>query len=156
MLGIAIGSGDSSFYLDPVGFAALIGARPEEVEQWTHDTLDRGIIRFETGQKPEPSRPLSEERDPQDRSVGYIYVLRAGEAYKIGKSRQIGARIHSHQSSTPHTLILVMQRKVHEYHATETALHKMFADKEIRTEWFRLTPNDLDAVRCFLDEVSAE
>jgi len=95
------------------------------------------------------------EESPPASSLGYIYVIQAGECYKIGKARDHGNRIAQHRAASPHELVEVMHERVQGYDQVERDLHKLFRHKQVRCEWFRLDSSDLAVIRGVLDDARA-
>jgi hypothetical protein len=78
---------------------------------------------------------------------GFVYVIYSDCAterrYKIGMAKKFKERLGQHQCSCPSEIFAAIVYFVGNMRAEETALHRHFADKRIRGEWFRLTDDDL-------------
>ncbi len=103
-----------------------------------------------TGQKP----TVSDEVISLDRR-GYVYLLRAhsGE-YKIGRSRDVRARLRGLATSAPFELELIHEIPADDCASAERALHTQFSNKKIKREWFQLDENDV-IYFCHLAEFSS-
>lgn len=71
----------------------------------------------------------------------YVYVLRTGEYYKVGMTKDVQARIAGLQTSNPKKIELVGSRLVRDAHALEVILHRYLTDHKAGggTEWFKLS-----------------
>jgi hypothetical protein len=92
-----------------------------------------------TGKKP----TLSEEAVSQERR-GYVYLVRAhtGE-YKIGRSRDVSARLRSLATSAPIAFELIHKIPADDCGLAERLLHARCSEKRIRREWFQLDHHDV-------------
>jgi hypothetical protein len=74
----------------------------------------------------------------------YLYVIRCGNLYKIGRSLSPGTRIQQMQlPSKPETVRLYIDMRAAKL---ERFLHARFADVRERGEWFRLTPEHIEQI----------
>jgi predicted GIY-YIG superfamily endonuclease len=108
-----------------------------------------GWVKY-TGQKP----TVSEEDISLDRR-GYVYLVRAhsGE-YKIGRSKDVRARLRSLATSAPFEFELIHEIPADDCASAERALHVQFSNKKIRREWFQLGEGDVTYF-CRLAEFSS-
>ena len=69
---------------------------------------------------------------------GYIYIIKLGEYYKIGKSKNFRKRMGEYTQlyATPEIIIVEWVR---DYHNFEKRLHRRFKKKNVRGEWFKLS-----------------
>jgi hypothetical protein len=77
-------------------------------------------------------------------ALGDLYFVRAGDAVKIGRTNNIMARlrnIQAHNHEQINCLLLVKGAG-----ATEKALHRKFAAKRLRGEWFAWCPEIEDEI----------
>lgn len=72
---------------------------------------------------------------------GYIYLIKAGEHYKIGKSTNVARRMQ--QFNLPIPIELLHTIAAQDMGRVESYLHKRFADQRVRGEWFTLSPDDI-------------
>lgn len=78
-----------------------------------------------------------------DRS-GYVYVLRADNGlYKIGWAKILDKRIKKLEIVLPYELELIVSIQSENALALEGELHKHFADKRKKGEWFNLEAEDI-------------
>lgn len=76
--------------------------------------------------------------------TGFVYILRDGENYKIGKTTCIEDRLKSHKCSNLNIEFLYGSKEVYKYSRLEALLHSLFHNKRVYTEWFKLTKEDLE------------
>lgn len=74
---------------------------------------------------------------------GFIYVIKAEDRYKIGRSISKRSRIKTHQTSSPVEISLVFEQQVDDCVNMELELHDLFSDKRVKGEWFALDEKDL-------------
>lgn len=89
---------------------------------------------------------------PTGFSPGYIYVLRCGEHYKIGRSTNVNQRIAVLQNASPHKIELVVSIPNDFTVLTEATLHKDLHEYHVRGEWYRLpdNPRSLPAINALI------
>lgn len=74
-----------------------------------------------------------------------VYLLRAGEFFKIGWTNTLVKRIEDLQSGLPEVAELVHVIRTPDGRGTEALWHRRFAARRVKGEWFRLTPEDIAA-----------
>jgi len=85
---------------------------------------------------------LQNERSKQMKH-GFVYVLQAGEFYKIGRSRNVDNRIMQLSTIPPFELELVCAIATDDMYELEKLLHERFDNRRVRGEWFALTEEDV-------------
>lgn len=75
--------------------------------------------------------------------TGYVYILRAGPYYKIGRARSIDTRVKQIALQLPFPIELLHTIESPDYIAAEHALHNLFAADRTNGEWFRLHDDDV-------------
>lgn len=88
---------------------------------------------------------------PKKTTPGYIYVLRGGMLYKIGRSANPKVRFRSLSTVSPVELEVVCLAETHDMVGVETQLHERFADRRQQGEWFALTDDDVNSIRAMLE-----
>ena len=86
--------------------------------------------------------------------TGYIYVIKSGSAYKIGKALSLKKRALRYITETPDEIELVCSALVSDYTRVEQELHTQFADKRQRGEWFLLDLDDVHHIKSYLAPLS--
>lgn len=75
----------------------------------------------------------------------YVYIIKSGDLYKIGKAENPKKRLKSLQTGNPIELELQYTKKSQKSLELETKLHnhKLIKEFRIRGEWFKLPDNIL-------------
>lgn len=107
----------------------------ERLRRWAEGRPDMEDVARFCQERPPASLP-PEAYDP------VIYLLRAGEYFKIGWAKILDKRIRDIQSCCPETLELIHTISTQDPIASEAQWHHRFRDKRIHGEWFKLTPED--------------
>lgn len=84
--------------------------------------------------------------------MGTIYVFRGkGEPFwyvKIGKAKDVVARMRSHRTANPHGVKILAVCEVADMASAERNIHRRFATLRRNGEWFLLTPRLWNYIRC--------
>lgn len=73
---------------------------------------------------------------------GFVYLLKTGEFYKIGMTKNVQKRITTLQTATPHKIELLAYKESDNACDDEKTAHKLFKDYRVSGEWFKL-PTEL-------------
>lgn len=84
-------------------------------------------------------------------NVGYLYVVKMGEHYKIGISKNPKTRLQEF-TKLPYCLETIVCKKIVGYDDIEKELHLFFKDKCIRGEWHSLNSEDIDYIKNYLKQ----
>ena len=134
----------------------------------THDEyqdLVEGLNRFFAFYEPETIKAFNTERAQRQSLIaqgwekpkrspvaGHVYLIRAENGlYKIGKAKNITARLKPFGVDFPMKWDLVYSFSSGDYSLAEEALHRRFADKRGIGEWFQLLPEDVAYIMSIQD-----
>ena len=101
------------------------------------------------------ARPFAASLSPDDKdptppqfdNYGYVYLMKSGKYYKIGRSISAEKRTYEIQLQLPEELKLVHEIKTDDPVGIEAYWHKRFSNKRVRGEWFSLTSQDVKTFR---------
>lgn len=91
------------------------------------------------------------EQEENNSNLGYVYLIKMGDSYKIGISRNPEQRLKEF-TKLPYPLEQICMQKVNNYYIIEEELHNKFVDKRKRGEWFDLNESDIDFIKSYLEE----
>lgn len=82
-----------------------------------------------------------------------VYVLKAGEYYKIGiTSREVSKRIRDMQTGNPYTIECIAEYNIDSAITVERVLHNKYTCKRLSGEWFNLDTDDLSDIAKICNE----
>jgi hypothetical protein len=79
--------------------------------------------------------------------LGYVYLMKAGRFYKIGRTNALGRRERELAIQLPEAAKVVHSIKTDDPVGIEGYWHRRFQDRRKNGEWFELTAQDLGAFR---------
>lgn len=85
-----------------------------------------------------------------------VYILKVGEYYKIGITKNIRERIRHFQTGNPYKVELIALKECVDAANSEKAMHNQFCHNRRFGEWFELGADELAEAIRILDEVSKE
>lgn len=110
---------------------------------WAREIVDKylsGRLREEA----ELERGHKTDKKPKKGEQGHVYLIRTeNNLYKIGKARDINARLKPFGVNFPMKWELIHSFPADDYSIAEALLHEMFSDKQEVGEWFSLDPDDV-------------
>lgn len=87
------------------------------------------------------------DRTSRDVELGFVYLIKSGRFFKIGRSNAVGRRERELAIQLPEEVKVVHSIKTVDPVGIEEYWHKRFADRRKRGEWFELTAEDIVAFR---------
>jgi hypothetical protein len=79
--------------------------------------------------------------------AGVVYVLKSAYGYKVGRTRNVPARMRAFGVVLPFMYTVLMCAWFDDCHEAERRYHLRYADKRINGEWFDLEEADIQAIR---------
>ncbi|MFH1538474.1 MAG: GIY-YIG nuclease family protein [bacterium] len=89
-------------------------------------------------------KPIASEEQP---AIGYVYLMKSGRYYKIGKSNAPGRREYDIGLKLPEETKTIHTIKTDDPEGIEEYWHKRFKDKRKKGEWFDLSGDDIKAFK---------
>ncbi len=125
----------------------------DTILKWSYNVFQRFIKEFKKAVKENVSQEeLEENKEPnaiQKECYVYLMIDTTNNFYKIGISNKPQYREHTLQSDKPTIELLCCKayptRAIAE--AIESSLHRVYASKRIRGEWFNLEASDIEVIK---------
>jgi hypothetical protein len=78
--------------------------------------------------------------------MNYVYLMRSGNRYKIGRAKNVGQRLRTFRTADP-TIQVEHVIPCRQASQLEAELHHRFDHQHIDLEWFRLSPGDVAFIK---------
>lgn len=80
-------------------------------------------------------------------STGWVYLVKSGDHFKIGRSNHVGRRTYEMALQLPEKLEVVHALETDDPEGIERYWHRRFESTRLNGEWFKLTAQDVAAFK---------
>lgn len=127
-----------------------LGTKLEFLSQLLKYSEDKGyndVVKF-CNAALEKENEIKPEGDFQEQeALSFVYLVKSGHYYKIGKTNASGRREYELAIQLPEKLIVIHKIETDDPTGIENYWHRRFESKRKKGEWFDLNPSDIRAFR---------
>jgi hypothetical protein len=95
----------------------------------------------------QPAQPAETAASDDDAAIGWVYLLKSGRHYKVGRSNAVGRRERELALQLPERATVVHSIKTDDPIGIENYWHRRFESRRLNGEWFALDRADLAAFK---------
>ena len=92
-------------------------------------------------------KKTSVQSEDTENEIGYVYLMKSGNYYKLGRSRNVARRNYEIGIKLPEKFEIIHKIKTDDPGGIEAYWHNRFKDKRKQSEWFDLSSNDIKAFK---------
>lgn len=107
------------------------------------DVIDACSVAITT--KPQRRADYEQNATSREEVFGYVYLIKSGRYYKVGRSNSAGRREYELSIQLPERAKLVHEIRTDDPVGIERYWHQRFAERRKNGEWFELEPGDVKA-----------
>lgn len=82
-----------------------------------------------------------------DDHIGYVYVIKSGPNYKIGRTKNLLRRQRQFQTGNAENIEFLYYRQYNDCIAVEKKLHSIFSSYRVHGEWFVFDNQSLELLK---------
>jgi hypothetical protein len=91
--------------------------------------------------------PVPTGQEVKSATDGFVYLLKSGRHYKLGRTNSVGRRTYELAIQLPERSTLIHEISTDDPTGIEVYWHKRFSDRRRNGEWFELTREDVRAFK---------
>jgi hypothetical protein len=116
----------------------------DRLASWVGSNEEYSDIADMLGARPRITQPKRLGASPTE---GFVYLIKSGSHYKIGRSDELERRVKEIRLALPDVATLVHSIRTDDPPGIEAYWHKRFANCRVNGEWFKLAPADVAAFK---------
>lgn len=93
------------------------------------------------------NREIPDDDGPQQEEMGFVYLIKSGRFYKIGRTNAVGRREYELAMQLPERAKVIHSIRTDDPSGIEVYWHKRFEAKQMNGEWFELSSADITAFK---------